>query len=231
MATFRHKPTGKRFLFVHIPRTGGRFVEANFLRLNEIWWDDDWDKFGIDKMYKPVHGVELGHFHREHYLKYLDCEGIPHVSIVRNPITRFISASLYLRRFYEGISGWPPIQEDMENNFSAMMDNYVNMIPEARNWYRPQVDFMTDDTHIWKFENGLGDEYFSWLSGIVGVDLVYDDNVEYITDPDEHIKLELTEKLLHNLVRFYKQDLDAFYPNHEYTKLAASLQEGEKAKT
>ena len=45
MATFRHKPTGKRFLFVHIPRTGGRFVEANFLRLNEIWWDDDWDKF------------------------------------------------------------------------------------------------------------------------------------------------------------------------------------------
>ena len=90
---------------------------------------------------------------------------------------------------------------------------------------------MTDDTHIWKFENGLGDEYFSWLSGIVGVDLVYDDNVEYITDPDEHIKLELTEKLLHNLVRFYKQDLDAFYPNHEYTKLAASLQEGAEAQT
>ncbi len=224
MATFLHKPTGKRFLFIHIPRTGGRFVEANFLRLNDIWWDDDWEKFGIEKMFQPVHGIELGHFHREYYLKYLDCKDIPHFSIVRNPIHRFISASLYLRRFYEEISGWSPIQKDMEDNFHQMLDNYVRMIPEARNWYRPQIDFMTDDTHIWKFENGLGAEYFSWLSGIVGVDLVYDDNVDYIKQPDEHRKLELTGKLLHNLVRFYKQDLDAFYPNHEYTKLAASLQ-------
>ena len=29
MATFRHEPTGKRFLFIHIPRTGGRYVGGN----------------------------------------------------------------------------------------------------------------------------------------------------------------------------------------------------------
>jgi hypothetical protein len=90
---------------------------------------------------------------------------------------------------------------------------------------------MTEKTHIWKFEDGLGDRFVSWLSGIVEVDLKFDETVEYLTNPDEHIKLELTEKLLHNLVRFYKQDLDAFYPNHEYTKLAASLQEGAEAQT
>ena len=90
---------------------------------------------------------------------------------------------------------------------------------------------MTEKTHIWKFEDGLGDRFVSWLSGIIEVDLKFDERVHYISNPDEHIKLELTEKLLHNLVKVYKKDLDAYYPHHEYTKLAASLQEGEKAKT
>ena len=54
------------------------------------------------------------------------------------------------------------------------------MVPESRSWYRPQVDFMTDKTHIWKFENGLGDNFVSWLSGILGVDLKFDESVHYI---------------------------------------------------
>ena len=29
MPTYRHKDTGKRFLFVHIPRNAGRFIENN----------------------------------------------------------------------------------------------------------------------------------------------------------------------------------------------------------
>ena len=100
MATFRHVPTGKRFLFVHIPRTAGRFIETNLMVNNEFVWDDDWEKFGIDKVYRKVDGIELGHFHRELYEKHLDIEGIPHISIVRNPFNRFISASVYLKRVY-----------------------------------------------------------------------------------------------------------------------------------
>ena len=126
-----------------------------------------------------------------------------------------------------------PIQEMMEDEtmFHTLMENFLGMVPESRSWYRPQVDFMTEKTHIWKFEDGLGDRFVSWLSGIIEVDLKFDERVHYISNPDEHIKLELTEKLLHNLVKVYKKDLDAYYPHHEYTKLAASLQEGEKAKT
>ena len=40
------------------------------------------------------------------------------------------------------IQGWDSIQQDMEDNFGAMLDNYISMVPEARNWYRPQVDFI-----------------------------------------------------------------------------------------
>ena len=61
---------------------------------NEFVWDDDWEKFGIQKMYEVYDGIELGHFHRELYEKYLDVEGIPHVSVIRNPIDKFFSASM-----------------------------------------------------------------------------------------------------------------------------------------
>ena len=54
MATFRHIPTGKRFLFIHIPRTAGRFVETNLIVNNEFEWSDDWEKFGIERMFESV---------------------------------------------------------------------------------------------------------------------------------------------------------------------------------
>ena len=233
MAIFKHVESGKRFLFVHIPRTAGRFVEQNLEAQGWVWEKID-ENIELTRrndpskvrMYDSVDGIEIAHFHKEYYEKYLDVEDIPHVSIIRNPIDRFISSSIWLTRCYGD-----DIQEQMEDSmlFSSLLYNFP--FPESVNWYRPQVDFMTEETHIWKFEDGLGDQFVSWLSGIIDVDLKFDENVEYITDPDEHIKLELTEKLLHNLVRFYKQDLDAFYPNHEYTKLAASLQEGAEAQT
>ena len=97
MSTFRHEPSGKRFLFVHIPRTAGRFFEQNLLNVNNFVWDD---KVDIDRQYKSIDGVELAHFHREYYEKYLDVEGIPHITIVRNPIERFISCSIFLTELY-----------------------------------------------------------------------------------------------------------------------------------
>ena len=97
MPTFRHN-SGKRFFFAHIPRTAGRFVEANLL-LNDIEWDDAHLDNGLGVMSK-VNGVEIAHYHRDYYEKYLDVKDIPHFSIVRNPITRFISGSLYIKRVY-----------------------------------------------------------------------------------------------------------------------------------
>ena len=219
MATFRHEPTGKRFLFAHIPRTAGRFVEANLLRLNDYHWHDlgkildgtiqlTWrDDPKIVKMYDSVEGIELDHFHRELYEKYLDVEGIPHVSIVRNPVERFVSASHLLTRTYG-----EDIQELMEDEmmFYSMLQNFPST--ESTAWFRSQIDFMTEKTHIWKFENGLGDAFFKWLGDIVGVELKYSDDIEYITAEDEHKKLEKTPALVNNLKRLYRKDYERFYP-------------------
>ena len=82
MPTYHHKETGKRFLFVHIPRTAGRFIQENII-LNgyepeQIIWE-------------PIEGVEISHLHRELYEKYLDVEYLEQIAIVRDPVERYIS--------------------------------------------------------------------------------------------------------------------------------------------
>ena len=83
---------------------------------------------------------------------------------------------------------------------------------QSINWYRPQIDFLRLDTHIWKFEDGFGEDFVSWLSGIVGIDLEFTDEVEYAVAPDEGNKLEKTPQLIDTLTHFYKQDIEQFYP-------------------
>ena len=204
MPTFKHS-SGKRVFFAHIPRTAGRFVEAN-LSQNDFKWDDVHLDNGKGIM-SIVNGFEIAHYHRDHYMKYLDVKDIPHFSIVRNPIDRFISASIYIKRFCGDKA-----QEGVEDKNSFLY--VLKSIPHRQsiNWYRPQIDFLRSDTHIWKFEDGFGEDFVSWLSGIVGIDLEFTDDVEYAVAPDEGNKLEKTPQLIDTLIHFYKQDIEQFYP-------------------
>ena len=162
MATFKHIPTGKRFLFVHIPRTAGRFFEQNLMKGNDFVWDDDVE---IDRQYKSIDGVELAHFHREYYEKYLDVKDIPHITIIRNPIDRFISCTIFLSELYGDLDDL--LDDPMM--FHSMLQNAP--LSQSVNWFRPQIDFLSDKTHIWKFEDGFGDDFGKWVSDIVGVDI------------------------------------------------------------
>ena len=217
MPTFKHTPTDKRVFFAHIPRTAGRFVEANLLYENNFIWNESNLDTGLGIM-SLVNGLEIAHWHRDHYEKYLDIKDIPHFSIIRNPIDRFISGSMYLKRYYGDC------QQLMEDPvyFYSMLDNLP--VKESVNWYRPMVDFMSEKTNIWKFEDGFGDDFVSWLSGIVGIDLEFGDEVEYPIGKDEHNKLEKTPKLIDNLRQLYWKDIEQFYP-----ELATPFEEGTEA--
>ena len=204
MPTFKHS-SGKRVFFAHIPRTAGRFVEAN-LSKNDFKWDDAHLDNGKGIM-SIVNGFEIAHYHRDHYMKYLDIKDIPHFSIVRNPIDRFISASIYIKRFC-GDKAQQGVED--KNSFLYVLKSIPHR--QSINWYRPQIDFLRSDTHVWKFEDGFGDDFVSWLSGIVGIDLEFTDDVEYAIAPDEGNKLEKTPQLIDTLRHFYRQDIEQFYP-------------------
>ena len=82
MPTFVHKETGKKVFFAHIPRTAGRFVEANLLANGFEWGDSHLDT-GLGVM-SVVNGVEIAHYHRKYYQKYLNVtEDTPQFSIIR----------------------------------------------------------------------------------------------------------------------------------------------------
>ena len=204
MATFKHNPTGQRFLFIHIPRTAGRFFEQNLLKGNDFVWDDNVE---IDRQYKSIHGIELAHFHREYYEKYLDVEGIPHITIVRNPIDRFISCTIFLSEIYGDL-------EDMMDDpmmFYSILQNAP--LSEAVNWFRPQVDFISDKTHIWKFEDGFGDDFGKWVGDIIGEDIKMRSDMPVQKLPtDETRKVKRSAKLLDNIRNLYRKDIETFYP-------------------
>lgn len=206
------KPT-KRLLFIHIPRTGGRFFHEN-LKLNGFH-----DEAGLNR-WDSMDGVELTHFHRDLYEKYLDIEGIPHIAIVRNPINKFFSASSFFKRMYG-----EDIQELMEDEF--MFFNMLNNFPltESVNWFRPQSDFVSDKTHIWRFEDGLGKEFAEWVSDILKITFTIQDVPYRKLTYDESNKLERTDKLIDNVRKICTKDIEQFYP-----ELATPLKEREEEK-
>ena len=198
----------KRFLFVHIPRTAGRFLEENFkengFEAEQILW-------------KSVDGIEVAHFHNELYLKHFDDLGsIPHFTIVRNPVDRFMSCSIFLTRMYGD-----DIQEAMEDPmmFGSMLQNFP--LTQAVNWFRPQIDFLTDETNIWKFEDGFGTDFDEWLSEIIGVEYTTKDVPYEKLAYGETKKLEKTDKLVNNIMSLYRKDYEYLYP-----ELATPLEEG-----
>ena len=206
MATYKHS-SGKRFLFVHIPRTGGRFIEVN---LEKNGWEvEPIDQYGIPHyQHSFIEDCEIAHFHRDLYEKYCDIEGIEQIAVVRNPVDKFFSASTYLITVYG-----KEIQEKLEDydEMVSIIENFP--MSETLSWWRPQVDFVTDTTHIWKFEDGLGTDFGDWFGEKLGVPFEIDKYANYAMNRYEgSFKLDRTPKLIDNICKFWREDIEQFYP-------------------
>ena len=128
--------------------------------------------------------------------------------MVRNPIDKFFSASTYLITVYG-----KEIQEKLEDydEMVSIIENFP--MSETLSWWRPQVDFVTDTTHIWKFENGLGTDFGSWLGEKLGVPFEIDKYANYAMNRYEgSLKLDRTPKLIDNITKFWREDIEQFYP-------------------
>ena len=198
MPTYKHKETGKRFLYVHIPRTAGRFLEENILN-NDFECEQS-------KIWTSECGIEIAHFHRDFYKKYLNCRSIPHITVVRDPVDRFFSASIFLTRMYG--DGIEDLLED-ENTFYSMLQNFP--LPEAVNWFRPQVDFIEESTHIWWYENKLENDFSDWMSCILDIDFKIE-NLEYPKlTTNEDRKVERRPRIVQNVKNLYRKDYKMLY--------------------
>jgi len=218
MSVFKHVESGKRFFFIHIPRTAGRFIELNLKAEGWEWENVNEDikltrllnLNGPPAMYDSVEGIEIAHFHKELYKNYFDIKDIPHIAIIRNPIDRFISSSVWLNRHRHAT------QQQIENSFSSALSSLLDdpNFPESINWFRSQIDFISDKTHIWKFEDGIGNKFSNWISNIVDVNIKMNPTLHYWASDDSIFwanKFKKTDTLVNNIKTFYKKDISKFY--------------------
>ena len=131
MPTYRHKETGKRFLFIHIPKTAGRFIQENIM-LNGFEPEQD--------IWKEIEDTEITHFTRELYEKHLDVKNIPHIAVIRDPLERYLSLSSH--PFY------------------------------SKGWYKKQLDYISEETCLWNFEDGFGENFGDWMGQVLDMDFV-----------------------------------------------------------
>ena len=211
MPIFHHIETHKRFFFIHIPRTGGRFLGENFLSngfniehhlTKEILNDK---KKIHDYLWTYIEGVEIPHAPSTIYSKWKNIKSLPSIAVVRNPVNRFFSGSFVLQKNFNQsyVENWTKFKKILSKEILITNDK------NHGNWFQPQHTFISAKTNVWKYEDGLGKAFWNWFNNIVH------DKSEKKTDfysfiPTVYNKLKRTNKLISNINRFYKKDFKQF---------------------
>ena len=205
MPIFYHKKTHKRFFFIHIPRTAGRFLLENFREngyniehhlTKKILEEKDVNDYLCECQDK----IENGHAHYSHYNKWKNIKGLPSITVVRNPVDRFFSSSFPLAKKYD--------QSYLENwtNFERV---FLTQTKYKSSWWLPQHEFVSPHTKAWKYENGFGNKFCDWIGRIISMPFSIKIKTYAKSNYDEPI-FKRSKALIDNIKKFYYQDFHYF---------------------
>jgi len=138
----------KSIYFVHIPRTGGRYVKELIKFNNHICVLGDyvqWNNKEVSHLCFPDYEV---------FLNFLECQKF---TVVRDPVDRFVS----------GINSDVRLNEKTINKMlksQESLNQYLNNIiyNDLSNRYLPQINFLNKDIKIYKYEEGFEENFFKW---------------------------------------------------------------------
>jgi len=200
---FHHTKTHGRFFFIQIPRTAGRFLHKNFIE-NGYGIEHHLTKEMIEEkdiqnyFWTPAEGVEIPHTHYSLYSKWRNIKGLSSIVVVRNPIDKFFSASGRLS---------PNLQSSFEN--WATYENFFSK-KKKNNWWRPQHEFVSPHTKIWKYENGFGEKFCDWINNILPINFSIKTQVYDKRGYDQPPGWIKTKSLINNIKKFYRKDFEKF---------------------
>jgi len=190
---------------VHIPRTGGRFITQTLVnnRYEVLHCDDE----------LHLYGIECFHLHYPLYEYLEDVVESIQFAVVRNPLDKFKSelSNVAIKRgyskkdldqleSYDGFCYWIEYER---------MTNYY-----AKNWFRPQHEFIGPNTLVWKFEDGLTKNFRRWFYDLTG-DILEDKEYSYWGDEDTELnpkrkEYSMTKNIVRNIEEYYKKDFEVF---------------------
>ena len=205
MPILHHTKTHERFFFIHIPRTAGRFLMENFIEngynvehhlTNKILKKE---KEITDYLWTPTEGVEISHATYPLYNKWKGVKGRTSIAIIRNPIDRFFSSSFsFTKKFNQSsFEDW--------TSFKDILSTYKSIT----NWWRPQHEFISPYTRIWKYENGFGEKFCNWINTILPINFSIKTKT-YSKVNNNQPQLIRTKALINNIKKFYHKDFEDF---------------------
>ena len=185
--------------FIHIPRTAGRSV-VWFFKYNS-WKIHFNDHREMIKVKDGVCGVP--HIHYPYYNAVLGVEKTKKFTVVRNPFDRFVSMCGFLND--------NQIKELLSIDSKELFTIFIKNLLKSTLWFRPQYEFVENNTLIWKFENCLHHGFNDWIQKKFKIKTKLPDTFFYVRDHyDEKKKINLNNKLKKFIKNFYKKDFEMF---------------------
>jgi len=200
-----YKNGKKKIFFIHIPRNAGRYIRELFLKneyeISHGVWEPNQQR-GITPTDQVKCGIEIAHLHYPLY-DLLPIQDLPIFTIIRNPFDRIKKSLAEVL-----------IQEEPYLTFPLKEEYFYKSIEEQRkylsyhnNWYRPQCEFLSPNTKLWKFDWGFEDQFCKWLNVTFDLNVVptkinldYEKSVVDMLSIPPHI-----EKYLEDLKPFVKK--------------------------
>jgi hypothetical protein len=147
-----------KILFLHIPHTGGRFVSNNINK------NQNCIHYNFQVLFKEIDIDHLNAFQNSCFLG--SSRMFETFTIVRNPIDRFIGCLRNVNKL-----NLKAIKYMFENETNFF--NTVNQLRESgtSNWFEPQINFTEYDTKIWRFEDGVEEEFRKWMMNTFNLEL------------------------------------------------------------
>ena len=188
----------KKIYFVHIPRTGGRFVQ-NLLLQNKFL-------VNIDANF-PYEKYEFMHLHHELLCNFNFYNNNKKFTIVRNPLDRFLSIAKF-DMYYNG-----PDHKFRLKTKEDVID-YIELCSKGHlrndNWLRPQSDFIGEDCKVYKYEDGLKENFLQFLKINFDIKLDYVESLWKDTS-SLHEDLKNIDEIKKAVELIYDKDYKNFY--------------------
>jgi hypothetical protein len=222
-----------KFHFFHIPRTGGRHVRL-ILKYNNYYCIDSDKNEHIGFIYAEGRYQEIMHLTaKASEIHYKDYDPSRSFAIIRNPVDKFVSGlakrfiSAILKtdeNLFQEILSDPKMFKnimsdlriksyDIEEDGSKKEYSFRGISNNRSNWFSKQINFVTPETKLWKFENGFGEEFYEFLRSEVGLNVdinipVPRYNIEHYDKKENKISIEIDKRIRKNLLDFYKEDYE-----------------------
>lgn len=197
------KKNKESIFFIHVPRTGGRYVTNLFIR----------NDFSLIPFYQDGYnfykGIDDRHLHHEYLKDFNIYNKSKKLVIVRDPLKRFISAaSVDININKEKHKFKLNNIENVIDYIKFQQDRYSFYI----NWFRPQHEFVSKDCFIWKHEDGLETNFINFIYKNFNISLIADEKITpWKVDYDYCPTIKETKAIKEAVKIFYKKDYEKFY--------------------